>query len=297
MAVLVAVLIVAGVSLVGLGYLRATRRDARSVEGYHATMQHLQHLTDSTSPQAGEEAAPPHVRVLPGTRAKTMRWSASPASPLAAGEAARRRVVFIDDAVPEPATVGAQASSTAPAKPSTHSRARRRVFSRTILAWGAAAVMVLAIGGLTVALLASRHTSSPHTALTGPTTTPHTGQAAPSQTSAPTTAPPRRAVVIPVSTAPAGAVYHVTVRPINLSVVATGSCWIEVRSGSAAGTIIFQGIINPGARPRFSDMAGLWVRLGNPAGVQVRVNDTALPLPTVAAPYNVTVEGPLANPA
>jgi hypothetical protein len=56
------------------------------------------------------------------------------------------------------------------------------------------------------------------------------------------------------------------------------------------GPISFESIVEPGGHESFNDAAGLWLRLGNPSAVQVRVDGTVLALPSGADPYNLTVE-------
>ena len=65
MALLAFVLI--GVVALGVtAYLRSARRDARSVEGYRATMEHLQQVAGNRSAEPVDDPVVAHVRVLPG---------------------------------------------------------------------------------------------------------------------------------------------------------------------------------------------------------------------------------------
>lgn len=87
-----------------------------------------------------------------------------------------------------------------------------------------------------------------------------------------------------------------TVVPYNgaqLAILAQSSCWLEVRRGDVAGTLLYQATLAAGASQRFRDPQALYVRFGNPAGVRVKVNggsakalDTTLP-----TSYLVTRQG------
>jgi hypothetical protein len=319
MAVLVAFLAVAAVSVATVGYVRAARRDTRSVEGYRTVMDHLEHLTATGPAPAEEEAGSAHVRVLaewpdevagPATEAdeRTDEATTPGPAPLGAGQwpASRppveRPLVFIDGAV---SGTGEQQAGPAPAPtsptPAPHlagipgSKART---SRTVRRGGAAAgVAALVALGAALALHLDHRAGGPRRpapSASAPThRSPSTHRARPAP---PTTARPQSSVV-PVSKEPSGAVYAVGSLPVNVSLVASGRCWVEVRSGSGTGPIVFEGTINPGGSQSFGDGAGLWMRFGNPAGVEVRSDGTVLAMPSVAAPYNLTIEGPSSSPA
>ena len=72
-------------------------------------------------------------------------------------------------------------------------------------------------------------------------------------------------------------------REALLSLVAAHDTWVEVRSGSAAGTILFAGTLGAGTRKTFTAPA-LWARFGAAADVAARLNGRTLQLP--AGTYN-----------
>lgn len=84
--------------------------------------------------------------------------------------------------------------------------------------------------------------------------------------------------------------YVVSGNALTVSVAATAPCWMEV--SSSADEVVFQGTVPAGGEQTFQDPAGLVLRLGNPTGIGMQVNDAPLPLPPEAqegAPVDVDV--------
>ncbi len=79
----------------------------------------------------------------------------------------------------------------------------------------------------------------------------------------------------------------------RLAVLAESPCWIEVRRGSATGTIVYQSTLPAGATRHFRDPQAIYVRFGNPAGVRVKVNGKSAQTlqTTVPTSYLVTKRG------
>jgi cytoskeletal protein RodZ len=79
----------------------------------------------------------------------------------------------------------------------------------------------------------------------------------------------------------------------RLVVLTENACWLEVRRGTATGKVVYIGTLPGGASRSFRDPQALYVRFGDPVGVQVKVNGgPAKGLDaTVAASYLVTKEG------
>jgi cytoskeleton protein RodZ len=111
--------------------------------------------------------------------------------------------------------------------------------------------------------------------------------------------PPPPVAVITSSAPPSGSPSPKptkTVTPYSgaeLAILAESPCWIEVRRGTATGTVIYESTLPAGATRRFRDSRALYVRFGNPPGVKVKVNggsaqtlDSVLP-----ASYLVTKRG------
>lgn len=69
-----------------------------------------------------------------------------------------------------------------------------------------------------------------------------------------------------------------------------GDCWVQVRRGGAEGAIVFEGIIAKGTT-RVWRAEVLWLRIGNPSVVGIRVGDKKMPAIEYAEPVNVLVEG------
>ena len=60
-------------------------------------------------------------------------------------------------------------------------------------------------------------------------------------------------------------------------------------AGSPTGPVVYEGTIQPGTSQSFSAGGAAWLRLGDPAGVRLRINGSPVQLPSAANPYNVTV--------
>jgi hypothetical protein len=71
---------------------------------------------------------------------------------------------------------------------------------------------------------------------------------------------------------------------------ATGTCWVELRSGSASGPILFEGDLGPGASHAFTNQSGIWLRVGYPAGVSLMLDGSPVKLPATGSPYDVSVQ-------
>jgi hypothetical protein len=111
--------------------------------------------------------------------------------------------------------------------------------------------------------------------------------------STPTTAPQ----LTPPSTVPAavlvasdnqGATFSLTSQ-VQIELVPTSNCWVQVREGSATGPVLYEGLLRPGQPYPLPGTGPFWLRLGNPPGVSVVVNGVPLqaPLPNTAQPYNL----------
>jgi hypothetical protein len=65
---------------------------------------------------------------------------------------------------------------------------------------------------------------------------------------------------------------------VRLKLSATADTWVEVRSGSAAGNVLYSGILTQGSVKRFRDKR-VWVRFGAAANLTARLNGRPLHLP------------------
>lgn len=184
------------------------------------------------------------------------------------------------------------AAAPPPAPAPAHAAHRRRpgrriVVAAPLFAVGAVAAVVLLLhpGEVTSAGHSGRSAGASRAPASAPVAHALTRTAASAGTAP---AVPPAPSVTPVLTGSSGATYTVTPGPVDLVLTATGRCWVELRSGSASGPIVFEGVLTAGDQRSWTDPGGLWVRLGYPSGVAVQVNGTALHVPT-AGPYNITV--------
>ena len=76
----------------------------------------------------------------------------------------------------------------------------------------------------------------------------------------------------------------------ELSVTAAdGDCWLEVRKEGASGMVLFSGTVSKGATKVFSGTA-LWLRLGNPSVVRLRVEGRPIALSDAVGPIDYIVK-------
>jgi hypothetical protein len=78
----------------------------------------------------------------------------------------------------------------------------------------------------------------------------------------------------------------------SIELVATARCWVEVRSGSASGPVVFTATMVGGQRQTLPSGQTLWTRLGYPPGVSIVINGTPLAAPALStpSPYNVKIQ-------
>jgi cytoskeleton protein RodZ len=96
----------------------------------------------------------------------------------------------------------------------------------------------------------------------------------------PVTDPTTSATQSPPPAQPAGVRMTVT--------AAQGSCWLEARRGSAGGTLLAERTLAPGQAVRLHGRR-VWLRLGDPTSVRLRVNGRTLSTAYPAQPINLLV--------
>jgi cytoskeletal protein RodZ len=144
--------------------------------------------------------------------------------------------------------------------------------------------IVFAIGALAIAALAAvivlqsatdrfsaRDTSVDAAHMTRATTTEATISTSPTESTAPQT------TTAPEPTTTSGAAADAT-RLARLTLTAIADTWVEVRSGSANGDVLYSGILPQGAAKRFRG-APLWASFGAAANLAARLNGKPLNLP------------------
>jgi transcriptional regulator with XRE-family HTH domain len=88
-----------------------------------------------------------------------------------------------------------------------------------------------------------------------------------------------------------GAVRRKAEMPRLVILATRGDCWLSVRVGSRAGEVLYEGFLEEGQTLRFKKRQ-LWIRLGAPQNLAVRLNGKAVPrLPTDTANVAVTPAG------
>jgi cytoskeleton protein RodZ len=71
-----------------------------------------------------------------------------------------------------------------------------------------------------------------------------------------------------------------------------GDCWLQVRSRSATGKLLYEGTLQAGQTQRFVDSKRLWLQLGNPVYLRARLNTKQVPnLPHGPAIVVATAKG------
>jgi cytoskeletal protein RodZ len=107
-----------------------------------------------------------------------------------------------------------------------------------------------------------------------------------------------RAALVPPATRQAPAA-QATRRPALVAVVsaARGDCWISVRVGSRDGTVVHEGMLREGQTVRLGLKRALWVRLGAPWNVDVRVAGRATKPLDSGRPMNVLLSRTGSSPA
>jgi cytoskeleton protein RodZ len=72
---------------------------------------------------------------------------------------------------------------------------------------------------------------------------------------------------------------------------ARGDCWMSVHANSASGPLLYQGSLEQGQTQRFAKWRRIWIELGAPANLRVRLNGNAVRFPNRQAVVVVTAKG------
>jgi cytoskeletal protein RodZ len=134
-------------------------------------------------------------------------------------------------------------------------------------ALAAAALLLLAVGGLAAWQL--DRGDGKRTAV--PSTTPATTQTAAKPKPAPAAQPPRRGSL--------------------LALTAVSPCWLEVRLGGARGKLLWVGTLQPGRRLRLGLERRIWFRAGNAAALRAPIDDKPRRLSPDSVEVLVTSDG------
>ncbi len=288
------------------GSLRRAWSDRRSLERHHKTLDTLgeiAHDQDPRIPASPDHEPHFHVRVI---RPEEARSPAEPSPGLPtikpwivpghltgpssehAGDVPAAPLPVPAKPPPSPPEVAAALVAqtvNAPVAPRRTRYARRRRHpSKPVLA--AAGTVAAAIVAVVLALVLTGR-SPTHRVAAGSSSPPST--AATTSTAPPAAAsPPRPPPPVLVASDQTGATFSVASQ-FQIQLVPSSTCWVQVRTGSAAGPVVYEGILQPGQPYPLPATGPVWLRLGNPPGVSVVVNGTPLqgPLPSTAQPYNL----------
>jgi hypothetical protein len=152
-----------------------------------------------------------------------------------------------------------------------------------LLAAGAAALVLVGAGAAVSTGLVARHRSRPETVQ------PRSARPVPRAT---VTTPAPRAVSVPVrllSSNVGVSVYRIDAPTAQIRLVASGPCWVQIRSGGATGTVLYSQTMQAGQTESAS--GPLWMRLGNPTAVKVSVDGvTVSPPVTSGNPYDLVFQ-------
>jgi cytoskeleton protein RodZ len=81
------------------------------------------------------------------------------------------------------------------------------------------------------------------------------------------------------TTTAAGPKQHRTKTVKLILSAASGDCWMQVRSRSATGKLLYEGTLQSGQTQRFVDRKRLWLQLGNPVYLSARLNGKHVKVP------------------
>jgi hypothetical protein len=239
----------------------------------------------ATPRQLGPVTSSPLADYRPGQHDRAVRPTSEPArlAPLKPGTP---RPGGPDRGASPAAETGAKKTGTARGAHRHDHRGRRPSNRSGYVRFGAVAVVVATVGLVGWSRWAPHHRSRlavPASRPAAPLPVP------PSPQPATTTTTPAAAVLI--SGDRNGARYQVP-PSATIEVVTSSPCWLQVRTASVAGPILFQGVLGPGDRKPLPNSGPLWLRLGNQAGVAVIVNSHLLHLAGSSSgqPYNVELQ-------
>jgi cytoskeleton protein RodZ len=81
-------------------------------------------------------------------------------------------------------------------------------------------------------------------------------------------------------------------RRVNIQLVAVasrGNCWLEVHRGSEAGPLLYEGTLLQGRSTAAFTGKRLWINVGAPSNVVIKVNGKRRPVPGTSVPREIVV--------
>jgi len=146
-------------------------------------------------------------------------------------------------------------------------RGERIIFGIGALA--IAALVVLIVLEKTTDRFETRHTSAATEPVTTAAATKEAAAPAPETTTAPETTAGETTVAPELARIASG---------VSLTLSATADTWVEIRSGSADGDVLYSGILPQGSAKRFRSTQ-LWASFGAASNLTARLNGKPLHLP------------------
>jgi Helix-turn-helix domain/Domain of unknown function (DUF4115) len=156
------------------------------------------------------------------------------------------------------------------------------------LGWAAAFVATVLLTMLVGSLVSggSGSSSSDSSSLSRPARRTPT----PTKPAAPAAPAQQIAAIEPVSSDASGARFAVNQLPFTLTMVAKGSCWVQVRQGDG-GPVVFEGTLQAGQTKTVDGTGNLFVRLGNPNNVALTIGGRQVSMSVApGTPYNVVFQ-------
>jgi hypothetical protein len=289
MSPLLAVVLIGGVILWTVRSARDRRGDHHSLAAHHRALIALGEI-------ARQDDQPPPTADLPPVRPHLPVESANGRPSKGVGQRVRQPAHRPLTPPPHPTLVPDPVELVEPPAPPPRGTTRgtrrqggqgtRRPSNRSRYVWlGGAAVVVATVGLVGLDRWGQHHRSR----LSVPASRPAASLPTPPSPQ-PTTTTPAAAPVL-ISSDRRGGRYLVS-HSAEIELATTSPCWVQVRAGTVAGPILFQGVLPPDDRRRLPSGRRLWLRLGNPAGVAVVVNSNTLHLAgsRPGQPYNLELQ-------
>lgn len=162
------------------------------------------------------------------------------------------------------------------------------------------AVIAAAAGACAIVLVvliveSERGGRSHETLPAGPTTTATLPR--PTTTVAPTTTTTAPPALVLISDDTQQASYRIQGPAVEVDVVSSAPCWVEITGAATGGPVKFAGVLRPGSTETVASgpASGASLQVANPALVSLEVNGATMPLPQLSGgqPYTLHFE-PLA---
>lgn len=190
------------------------------------------------------------------------------------------------------ATIRAPQSAAPPRRAPSPDRARRR-----LLAVAVVAVVIVGAAVAAVATGAVGHGTHPTSGTSGgqaagarstPVTTAPGGSRSSggTTTSSTTTSPAVTTAQVKLVSSSVGVSVYQVPKATPITLVATGPCWVEARSGDTTGPVVYTATMQAGATQSLT--GPVWIRLGNPTAVKVTAGGTTVTPPVSnGSPYDL----------